>query len=134
MDQTQRCKWVNKQRESEWLQKATFDLDLDPFEARSLILGASAERHVFVETEIDRLLDDLVMAFADRNEWLAHDAFRQLAAAVRRLARSTLDEKGAEQLVKDAMTRQNLKPRGRGLFGSRSWFRTAGIADARTAA
>ena len=134
MDQTQRCKWVNKQCESDWLQKATFDLDLDPFEARSLILGASSARHVFVETEIERLLEDLVSAFADRDKRLARDAFRQLAAAVKRLARNTLDEKNAEQLVKDAMVRQSLKPRGRGLFGSKGWFRTAGIADARTTA
>lgn len=134
MDQTQRCKWVNKQCESDWLQKATFDLDLDPFEARALILGASSSRHVFVETEIDRLLDDLVTAFADRKERLAREAFRPLAAAVRRLTRGTLDEKGAEQMVKDAMTRQNIKPRGRGLFGSKGWFRTAGITNVKAAA
>lgn len=131
MDQTQRCKWVNKQCESDWLQKATFDLDLDPFEARSLILGASSTRHVFVESEIERVLDDLVKAFAGRNGQLARKPFRQLAAVVQRLAHSALDAKSAEQLVKDAMTRQSLKPRGRGLFGSRGWFRAAGIADAK---
>lgn len=133
MDQTQRCKWVNKKLESEWLQKATFDLDLDPFEARSLILGASASRLVFVETEVDRLLDDLVVSFADRRGRLPRDSFRQLSAAVQTMARGVLDAKSAEQAVKDAAVRKGLKPQGSGLLRSKRWFRGAGMADARAA-
>ncbi|TCT21463.1 hypothetical protein [Thiobaca trueperi] len=132
MDQTQRCKWVNKQRESEWLQKATFDLDLDPFEARSLILGASSARLVFVETEVERLLDDLVVSFADPRGRLTRDSFRQLAAAVQTMARGVVDKKVAEQAVKDAAARKGLKPQGSGLLRSKRWFRAAGITDART--
>ena len=126
MDQMQRRKWVNKTLESEWLQKATFDLDIDPFEARSLILGASAARQIFIETEVDRLLDELVVSFADRRGRIASHAFRQLASTVRTMARGALDQVGAEQLVKDAVARKALKPRGRGLVGSKRWFRAAG--------
>lgn len=127
----QRRKWVNKTLESDWLQKATFDLDIDSFEARSLILGASTAQRIFIETEVDRVLDELVVAFADRRGRLASHTFRQLAAAVKTMARGALDQINAERLVKDAVVRKDLKPRGKGISGSKRWFRVAGQMTAK---
>ena len=123
---------VCKDMEREWLQRATFDLEIEPFEARSFILGATASTAVFVESEIDRLLDELVVSFSDSKGRLARAPFRQLAAAVKHIARGVLAEDQSEQLVKNAVERQNLKPRGRGLIRSKAWFRRAGIQNRET--
>ena len=50
VEQAVRRKWVGKDNETQWLQMATFDLDLEPFSARALVLGASDARDAFVET------------------------------------------------------------------------------------
>lgn len=126
MNQVLRCPWVSKATESEWLQRATFDLEIEPYEASSFILGATSTAKVYAETEVERIIDDLVTSFASRRGRLSHSAFHQLSAAVRHMSRGNLDQKAAEQLVKDAVTRQDLKPRGRGLLASKRWFRQAG--------
>lgn len=126
MNQALRCPWVNKATESEWLQRATFDLEIEPYEASSFILGATSTAKVYAETEVERVMDDLVTSFANRRGRLSHSAFQQLSAAVRHMSRGNLDQKAAEQLVKDAVARQDLKPRGRGPLASRRWFRQAG--------
>lgn len=132
VDQAKRARWVCKKMEHEWLQRATFDLEIEPFEARSLTLGATASSGVFVESEMDRLLDELVVSFSDAKGRLARSPFRQLAAAVKHFARGVLDEDQSEQLVKSAVERQGLKPRGRGLFRSKAWYRKAGIQSRET--
>ena len=132
LNQVQRCPWVSKTTESEWLKKATYDQGVDPFEASSLILGATSAGKVFVETEVDRILDDLVASFAGRRGRLSYPAFRQLTMAVKHMARGGLDQKEAEQLVKDAVLRQQLKPAGRGPLVSKRWYRVAGSKEVKS--
>ena len=126
INQAQRCPWVSKSTESEWLQRATFDLQIEPYEASSFILGATSTAKVYAETEVERIADDLVTSFASRRGCLSHGAFHQLTTAIRHMSRGNLDQNAAEQLVKDAIARQDLKPRGRGPLASKRWFRQAG--------
>ena len=132
IDQTRRQQWVSKTVESEWLQKETFDLDIEPYEARALILEAAASRNLFVETEIERALDKLIMLFSDRKGRIAKDPFRKLATVVKAMTDGALGDNHAEQLVKDAVTRKGIKPCGRGLLRSTRWFRAAGLVEAKT--
>lgn len=131
-EQTVRQPWVSKAHESRWLQQATFDLDIEPYAARSLLLGAAAARDAFVETEVERLLDDLVAKSANRWKRITKADFLNLASLLQSMARGALDDDGAEQLVKEAVIRNGIKPRGKGLFRSRRWFRHMGLPEART--
>ncbi|GAB6057026.1 hypothetical protein [Desulfonatronum parangueonense] len=127
VEQAVRRKWVGKDNETQWLQMATFDLDLEPFSARALVLGAAAARDAFVETEVERVLDELVKQAAGRSRRLSKKDFTRISMLLQAFSRNALDQDHAEQLVKDAVLRNNLKPRGNGLFRSRRWFRTKGL-------
>ncbi|MDQ5911445.1 MAG: hypothetical protein QG599_3542 [Pseudomonadota bacterium] len=131
MDQTRRQSWVSKKFESEWLQKATFNLGIEPFQARAVILGATASCNGFVETEIERVIDEFVSLFSNHKGRIAKGPFRQLTAVVKGIGRGALDERSAEQIVKEAMIRRGVKPDGRGLLRSKRWFHNAGRAEAK---
>lgn len=132
IDQTRRQQWISKAVESEWLQKATFDLDIEPFEARALILEAAASRNVFIQTEIERALDKFVSLFCDPKGRIDKNAFRKLATVVKAMSDGVLDDNNSNQLVKNAVVRKEIKPRGRGLLRSTSWFRAVGLQEAKT--
>ncbi len=131
LEQVLRKKWVSKENEAQWLQMATFDLDIEPFATRALVLGAAATRDVFVESEMERLLDDLVKNTANRSKRLNKADFVNLAGMLQVLSRGALNKDHAEQLVKEAVLRNNITPRGNGLFRSRRWFRSMGLQEIR---
>ena len=127
LEQILRTKWVSKENEAQWLQMATFDLNIEPFATRALVLGAAATQCVFVESEMERLLDDLVKKTANRSKSLKKADFVNLADMLQVLSRGALNKDHAEQLVKEAVIRNDITPRGSGLFRSRGWFRSMGL-------
>jgi len=128
-EQTNREPWVSKEVEARWLQQATFNLDIEPYLARSLVLGATAARDGIVASEVERLLDDLVLKSAGSRQRINKADFLHLASLLRTLAQGGLDDDNAEQMVKEAVLRNDIKPRGRGLFRSKRWFRNAGLSE-----
>jgi hypothetical protein len=107
-----------------------FELGLPAFEAKGLILSGAAALDATVETTLDRSVEVLVAASADRRRRIGRPEFRQLVRYVQALAKEGLGEAAAERKVKDTVSRLGLKPRPVGPLRSVRWYRRAGRSAA----
>jgi hypothetical protein len=121
---------IGTSEETELVSKAVFELGLPAFEAKGLILSGAAALDAAVETTLDRSVEVLVVASADRWRRIGRPEFRQLVRYVQTLAKEGLGEAAAERKVKDTVSRLGLKPRPVGPPRSVRWYRRAGRSAA----
>jgi hypothetical protein len=119
-------RWVDKARETAWLEKGMFELGLDPYVSRSMVLCGVTSRSAWLQSEVERTLDVLLLECAGRSRTLHREAFRRCTGFVQRLGAGGLTRVDAEDLVKQSMARGGIRPRRSGLFLSRRWHRVAG--------
>lgn len=125
-DHCESVKWINKERENEWLEKGLFELGLDPYISRAMILCGVRSRSAQLQSEIEPLLDSFLRELAGRSRKLHRNEFRVATRVVIERSANILTRAEAEALVKQAMQRNELRPRRSGLLLSRRWYRVAG--------
>ncbi len=113
-------------REQELVEKGVLSLGLAPFEASGLI-GAGADAHgIALETRVERVLDKLVGAAADKRRRLRRDRFKEIVAYARSLSNGALGAEAAEEKVKRAAERCGVRPQAAGLLRSTRWYHRSG--------
>lgn len=119
---------IGRSEETELVSKAVFELGLPAFEAKGLLLSGAATLDAQVESTLDRSVEALVAASADRRGRIGRAEFRQLVRYVQALGKDGLGEAAAERKVKDTASRLGLRPRPAGMLRSVRWYRRAGRA------
>jgi hypothetical protein len=119
-------RYLDHGAEVEALGKAVFDMGLSSFEAECLLMGGAEAVGVALESRVDRVLEVLVRASADRKGRIDRDSFKRIVRYAQALTNEALDESKAEAKVKRIVERLKLTPRKRGPLRSARWFRRAG--------
>lgn len=118
--------YLSAAREQELVEKGVLSLELAPFEAKGLIAAGADDHGIALETRLERVLDKLVEAAADKRRRLSRDRFREIAAYARSLSNGALGPAAAEEKVKQAAERRGVAPRVAGLWRSTRWYRRSG--------
>ena len=117
-------------RERELVEKGVLGLGLAPFEAAGLIAAGADAHGIALETQLERTLDKLVEAAADKRRRLRRDRFRELVAYAQSLSNGALGAAKAQEKVKRAAERCGVVPRAAGLLRSTRWYRRSGASRA----
>lgn len=111
--------------EAEWqlIDRAVFNLGVAPMDAKSYVVGAAATGGFATETMVRRVLADIARGLKARRGRIGKDSFDFMVETAQSLSRREISEDAAKAMVKAACEKEDLRPRGRGPFRSRSWFR-----------
>jgi hypothetical protein len=118
--------YISKAEERRLLEQGMSQFELDPDEARGVVLDAAMENDIQLERDIDRRMLQILDRDGGKRRKISRGEFRQAAKLYNTLAGGALTEDEAVALVKQVMAANEFRPKRGGLTFSRRWHTNAG--------
>ena len=119
-------KYLSRDRERKILGEGVTRFEIPLEDARSILLAVASENDFIFEKDVDKLVKEIMQAFAASDGNIGPNEFRHAIAIYKQLSSGHVTELEAKRRLKQMMLDNDWKP-GRGNLippiGTRKWFR-----------
>lgn len=130
--------FLSRAEERRLLEDGIARFELDPEEARGILLTVAHRQDIRVERDVDRRMLSILERFGGKRRKLGRKKFAEAAAIYNGLAGGSLSDEAARIRVKRVMDENAFRAKRAGLLWSRRWYNKIGkkgdpeLTDART--
>jgi hypothetical protein len=118
--------YISKAEERRLLEQGISQFELEPYEARGIVLDVAQERDFRLERDIDRRMLPILARFGGRRKKIGRRKFNHAASLYNTLAGGVLTDEEAKVRVKQVMEANQFKPKRGGITYTRRWYKGIG--------
>ncbi len=119
-------KYLSRDRERKILGEGVTRFEIPLEDARSILLAVASENDFIFEKDVDKLVKEIMQAFAANDGNIGPNEFRHAIAIYKQLSSGRVTELEAKRRLKQMMLDNDWKPGRSNLIpaiGTRKWFR-----------
>jgi len=115
-------KYISKEKEKKILGEAVMRFEMGIDDARAIMSGVAAENDFIFERDVDRLVKEIMTAFASLDRYISRKEFQHAASIYRQLSGGHIGEGEAKRRLKQMMLENEWKPRRENIIMPPRWY------------